>query len=239
MEELAGATDACRQVFERWMQWEPNDHAWLAYIKFESRNDASSGMGMGSMGRARGLYERYVSCHPTPRAYMRYAKWEEHQRLAGNARRVYERATEEVHESLWFDDLNHAGTLASEGASRKQGGGDEASRDGKEGGLLLAFARFEEKCREYERAEAIYAFALDRARSRGNEAAVVLLSGEVVAFQKRHGGRESIEVGLGEGGVGDVVIVWVCECGSGCVGGGWSVAVGLFEGESRSFFPRR
>ena len=37
MEELLNNIPGCRQVFERWMGWEPAEDAWLAYIKFERR----------------------------------------------------------------------------------------------------------------------------------------------------------------------------------------------------------
>lgn len=37
MEEMIGAVTETRQVFERWMKWEPDDNAWGAYIKFEMR----------------------------------------------------------------------------------------------------------------------------------------------------------------------------------------------------------
>jgi crooked neck len=33
LDNIAGA----RQVFERWMAWEPPEEAWLAYIKLEKR----------------------------------------------------------------------------------------------------------------------------------------------------------------------------------------------------------
>ena len=73
-----------RQVFERWMRWEPDHHGWMAYIKFELRG--------GDTARARGVYERYVVCLPTAKAWVRYAKFEaEHGDLA-RSRNVYERA---------------------------------------------------------------------------------------------------------------------------------------------------
>lgn len=37
MEEMLGNVAGARQVFERWMDWEPTEEAWLAYIKFEKR----------------------------------------------------------------------------------------------------------------------------------------------------------------------------------------------------------
>lgn len=41
------------QVYERWMQWQPSDNAWLQYIKFELR--------CHEVERARAIYERSSS----------------------------------------------------------------------------------------------------------------------------------------------------------------------------------
>lgn len=35
MEELIGNYKGAREVFERWMEWIPNEKAWLAYLSFE------------------------------------------------------------------------------------------------------------------------------------------------------------------------------------------------------------
>jgi crooked neck len=35
MEELLGNIINSRQIFERWMEWHPEEQAWYAYIKFE------------------------------------------------------------------------------------------------------------------------------------------------------------------------------------------------------------
>ena len=40
------------QVFERWMEWEPEEQAWNSYIKMELRYK--------ELDRARGIYERFV-----------------------------------------------------------------------------------------------------------------------------------------------------------------------------------
>lgn len=37
MEELVGNASGARQVFERWMEWEPTEEAWMAFAKFEMR----------------------------------------------------------------------------------------------------------------------------------------------------------------------------------------------------------
>ena len=33
MEEMLGNIGGARQIFERWMKWEPDHHGWTAYIK--------------------------------------------------------------------------------------------------------------------------------------------------------------------------------------------------------------
>lgn len=33
MEEMLGNVAGARQIFERWMAWEPDHHGWAAYIK--------------------------------------------------------------------------------------------------------------------------------------------------------------------------------------------------------------
>ena len=37
MEEMLGEVGKARQVFERWMEWEPQEQAWFSYIKMEMR----------------------------------------------------------------------------------------------------------------------------------------------------------------------------------------------------------
>ncbi|PIK60198.1 putative crooked neck-like protein 1-like [Apostichopus japonicus] len=52
MEEMLGNIAGARQAFERWMQWEPEEQAWLSYIKMELRYKETD--------RAREVYERYI-----------------------------------------------------------------------------------------------------------------------------------------------------------------------------------
>ena len=52
MEEMLGNIAACRQVFERWMEWEPEEQAWHSYINFELRYK--------EVDKARTIYERYI-----------------------------------------------------------------------------------------------------------------------------------------------------------------------------------
>jgi hypothetical protein len=77
---MLGNVSAARQTFERWMEWEPDDNGWNAYIKFEMRQQEPT--------RARQVFERYVACHPTQRAYLKFAKWEEKQLQVGGCVRA-------------------------------------------------------------------------------------------------------------------------------------------------------
>jgi hypothetical protein len=69
LEELLGNVAGARQVFERWMAWEPDEKAWSAYIKMEVRYN--------EMDRASKLYERMINCHPEPKHFVKWAKFEE------------------------------------------------------------------------------------------------------------------------------------------------------------------
>lgn len=152
MEEMVGNLNGARRVFERWMEWQPDEQAWYSYIKLELRAN--------EIDRARALYERYVACHPAEKAYIKYAKWEERQQhQLQNARRVYERALEELRD-------------------------DEKTQQ-----IYIAFASFEERCRETERARAIYKFALDKLPKDD----APLLYSSFITFEKQHGDKNRIE----------------------------------------------
>lgn len=55
-----------RQVFERWMEWHPEEQAWSTYINFEMRYK--------EIQRAREIYSRFVSCSPQVKNWIKYAK---------------------------------------------------------------------------------------------------------------------------------------------------------------------
>jgi len=88
MEEMLGNTAGCRNVFERWMRWEPNDQAWLTFVKFEVRAK--------EIEKARTVYERYIVCHPVAISYIRYAKWEAREHQKKLSRKIFERSFEEL-----------------------------------------------------------------------------------------------------------------------------------------------
>jgi len=113
----------------------------------------------GETDRARAVYERYIACRPTQSAYLRYGRWEERNDQLALARRIYERALDEL---------------------------DSEERDD---AVFTAFAEFEARCGETERARAIFQLALKtlpHALSREVQA-------RFVQFEKQHGEREGIE----------------------------------------------
>jgi crooked neck len=86
LEELLQNVPGARQVFERWMQWEPDDKAWQAYIKLEERYQ--------ELDRASAIYERWVAVRPEPRVWVKWGKSEEERGKVDKAREVFQTALE-------------------------------------------------------------------------------------------------------------------------------------------------
>ncbi|KAF0291869.1 Crooked neck-like protein 1 [Amphibalanus amphitrite] len=97
MEEMLGNVAGCRAVFERWMEWEPEEQAWQTYVKFELRYK--------ELDRARHIYERFVMVHPDVKNWIKFAKFEERYNYIASARRIYERAIEFFGEENMFEEL--------------------------------------------------------------------------------------------------------------------------------------
>lgn len=86
MEEMLENVAGARQVFERWMDWQPEEQAWQTYINFELRYK--------ELERARGIYERFVMVHPEVKNWIKYSRFEESHGFLNGSRTVYERAIE-------------------------------------------------------------------------------------------------------------------------------------------------
>ncbi|KAK6935487.1 HAT (Half-A-TPR) repeat [Dillenia turbinata] len=102
MEEMLGNVAGARQIFERWMNWNPDQQGWLSYIKFELRYN--------EIERARAIFERFVECHNRSRAWIRYAKFEMKNGEIARARSVYERAVVKL-AGIFEDNLDEAEEL--------------------------------------------------------------------------------------------------------------------------------
>ncbi|XP_068667558.1 uncharacterized protein [Aristolochia californica] len=109
--------------------------------------------------RARSIYERFTQCHPKVDAWIKYAKFEMKNGDVARARSCYERAVVKL-----ADD-------------------EDAEQ------LFVAFAEFEERCKETERARCIYKYALDHIpKGRAED-----LYKKFVTFEKQYGDKEGIE----------------------------------------------
>ncbi|XP_027718185.1 crooked neck-like protein 1 [Vombatus ursinus] len=151
MEEMLGNIAGGRQVFERWMEWQPEEQAWHSYINFE--------LHYKEVDRARGIYQRFILVHPEVKNWIKYVRFEEKLGCVAHARKVCERAVD------FFGQENM----------------DEH--------LYVAFAKFEENQKEFERARVIYKYALDRI---SKQAAQELFKNYTV-FEKKFGDRRGIE----------------------------------------------
>ena len=151
MEETLGNIAGTRQIFERWMAWEPDEAAWSAYIKLEKR--------YAEVDRARAIFERFTFTHPEPRNWVKWAKFEEENGDTEEVRNVFGSAIETLGDAFMDEKV------------------------------FMAYARFEAKLKEYDRARAIYKYALDRLpRSKAT-----ILHKSYTTFEKQFGDREGVE----------------------------------------------
>ncbi|KAG9255029.1 uncharacterized protein F5Z01DRAFT_653686 [Emericellopsis atlantica] len=113
----------------------------------------------GEFDRARDIFRTFTLVHPEPRNWIKWAKFEEENGTSDQVREVFGDAVEAL-----GDDFV-----------------DER--------LFIAYARFEAKLKEYERARAIYKHALDRLpRSRS-----MALHKAYTTFEKQFGDKDGVE----------------------------------------------
>ena len=113
----------------------------------------------GEFQRARDIFQRFTMVHPEPRNWIKWARFEEEYGTSDLVREVFGTAVESL--------------------------GDEFMDER----LFIAYARFEAKLKEYERARAIYKYALDRMpRSKS-----MSLHKAYTTFEKQFGDREGVE----------------------------------------------
>jgi crooked neck len=109
--------------------------------------------------RARGIFQRFTVVHPEPRNWIKWARFEEEFGTSDLVREVYGAAIEMLGEDFMDEKL------------------------------FVAYAKFEAKLKEYERARAIYKYALDRLpRSKS-----MALHKAYTTFEKQYGDREGVE----------------------------------------------
>ncbi|KAK3995427.1 hypothetical protein QBC44DRAFT_25817 [Cladorrhinum sp. PSN332] len=153
--EMLGDIPGTRQVFDRWMQWHPDENAWAAYIRLEKR--------YGEYDRARDIFRAYTTVHPEPRTWLKWAKFEEEHGTSDLVREVFQTAIQTIADLLGDDAVDER--------------------------IFIAFARYEARSGEYERARAIYKFGLDNLpRSKS-----MRLHAQYTTFEKQFGDREGVE----------------------------------------------
>ncbi|KAJ2005470.1 NineTeen Complex (NTC) component [Coemansia thaxteri] len=92
MEELLGNIEGTREIFSRWMQWEPEEEAWTAFIKFERRYK--------EIDNARAVFERFVFVHPEPKTWLKWTKFEEELGQTDLVRDIFGRAIDRLGEAF-------------------------------------------------------------------------------------------------------------------------------------------
>ena len=160
------------------------DKLWYKYVYMEET--------LGNIPGTRQVFERWMSWEPDEAAWMAYIKLEKRYGEYGRARAVFERFTVVHPESCnwikWakFEEENGTSQLVRDvyGVAIETLGDDFMDER-----LFIAYARYETKLKEYERARAIYKFALDRLpRSRS-----AALHKSYTTFEKQFGNREGVE----------------------------------------------
>jgi crooked neck len=113
----------------------------------------------GEYQRARDIFQRFTMVHPEPRNWIKWSRFEEEYGTSDLVREVFGSAVEALGEDF-IDER-----------------------------LFIAYARYEAKLKEYERARAIYKYSLDRLpRSKS-----VALHKAYTTFEKQFGDREGVE----------------------------------------------
>ncbi|KAJ6103006.1 Pre-mRNA-splicing factor clf1 [Penicillium sp. IBT 16267x] len=109
--------------------------------------------------RARAIFQRFTIVHPEPKNWIKWARFEEEYGTSDLVREVYGLAIETLGEDFMDEKL------------------------------FSAYAKFEAKLKEFERARAIYKYALDRLpRSKS-----MVLHKAYTTFEKQFGDREGVE----------------------------------------------
>ena len=91
LEERIGNMEGAREIFQRWIAWEPPVHAYLCFAEFETR--------IKEFTRARSVFERMLLTYPYPDSYLRYVDFELRLHQPNRARRIFERSLQIMNEN--------------------------------------------------------------------------------------------------------------------------------------------
>ena len=95
--ELLGDVQGTRQVFHRWLQWEPEPEVWYAAIKFELRYQETD--------NARALYERLTYVHGEPNTWLKWARFEMEYGTPDLVRDVFSQSVEALGEDFMSEKI--------------------------------------------------------------------------------------------------------------------------------------
>ncbi len=160
------------------------DKLWFKYVYMEEM--------LGNIPGTRQVFERWMSWEPSELAWNAYIKLEKRYGEFQKAREIFARMTvvhpEPKNWIKWARFEEEYGT--SELVREVFGTAVEAlGEDFMDEKLFIAYARYEAKLKEYERARAIHKYALDRLpRSKSLE-----LHKAYTTFEKQFGDREGVE----------------------------------------------
>ena len=124
MEEMLGNYNGTRQIFEKWMKILPGPKAWVIYSKFEER--------VGNFDLSREIMYRLIQAHPEVQSFIKVANFEEKRKDRRAARRVFEKAVEELGSFCLNEEF------------------------------FLAFTDFEIRCHEYDRARVLFKHGVEK-----------------------------------------------------------------------------
>ncbi|KAJ2739823.1 NineTeen Complex (NTC) component [Coemansia sp. Cherry 401B] len=218
-EEAQGAVSRARSVFERALDVDARSQAvYVKYAELEMKHEnvnlarnvydravsvlprvsqfwyryAYMEELLGNVDAARAVFERWMQWEPSRDAWLAYVKLERRYGEAARARQVFARLAH-VHPEpdTW---LRWAQFEEAEGDADRVRAvfGQAIDRLGEQfmdQRVFVAFAGFETRMREPERARAIYAYALARLPRAKAQA----LYSQYVRFEKQHGGAREIE----------------------------------------------
>lgn len=174
-----------RNLLDRAVTIQPRvDKLWYKYVYMEET--------LGNVPGTRQVFERWMSWEPNEDAWSAYIKLEKRYAEFERARAIFERFTivhpEPKNWIKWtrFEEENGTSDLVREvfGMAIETLGDDFMDEK-----LFIAYAKYEAKLKEFERARAIFKYALDRMpRSKS-----VNLHKHYTTFEKQYGDREGVE----------------------------------------------
>ena len=160
------------------------DKLWYKYVYMEET--------LGNIAGTRQVFERWMAWEPDEAAWSAYIKLEKRYNEFSRARAIFERFTvvhpEPKNWIKWarFEEENGSSDLVREVFGMAIETLGDIFMDER---LFIAYARYEAKLKEYERARAIYKFALDKLpRSKAR-----VLHNAYTTFEKQFGDREGVE----------------------------------------------